>query len=710
MADVEKTVGVVYEGKDAGAAAEAKRQADALGKVGKAGEQAGVSLEKAGDASKRAQTALRGMSGAVYKADGRLEAMGKQAASARKAIDGMAAGLAGLAAAFGASKLLEIGEEGGALQVIRRNLQEIGVTADQVSDIAARLGGGSISQIELLISRVDAMGVSFDEMGGLADAALRISIERGEDSHVIFNKLIRAIATGKQTYLQQLGITLDLKQAWDDYAKSIGKTRQQLSETEKSQVSSRLAIEELNKAFAGQAPDKYASNLGEVRDRFNNLNDSIKRMVADSLADLGAVLGGGLFGANFASGPQKTRGQQAQAQLQDLLQLMNRLQAARAASPAATMAVIEEAGRAAGIQVETALEGVRTVREEYDGTVRDVVEVVEIDMGRLAALAERVQGQLAGAIAAAAKRSSKLTAEELKKTAGETEDDVVETGKQIGNALLEGLADALRADAADSALQRLALSLGASLEGMPDTGASFAAAILPEPEEIDVLDALTTKVMGVVGAVRDAAVAFYEWGDGIMTTLGLADSFSEAMAPAEGMLKGLGEAMAANIVQAIFYGESLQQMAAQALTALRDQAATEAIFQTAKGFAALATSVFYPPAGAAATAHFAAAGTFAGIGLAAGLGAAALGGGGGSAADATRAENGTRGAPRGASDFTSPEATSSGGGVSNYNFYGDVYDTREGAEMAYGARATQAIARNANLPGGPRIPAGSMGG
>lgn len=706
--DIEKRVGVAYEGRDAGAAAEAKRQADALAKVGKAGQAAGVSLEKNADASKRAQTAMRGMGTTLRGVTNDFEAVTRASAQTEKAIGGVAAGLAAMAAAFGASKLLEIGEEGGALQVIRRNLEEIGVTADQVSDIAARLGGGSISQIELLISRVDAMGVSFDEMGGLADAALRISIERGEDSHVIFNKLIRAIATGKQTYLQQLGITLDLKQAWDDYAKSIGKTRQELTESEKAQAASRLAIEELNKAFAGRAPDKYASNLGEVRDRFNNLNDSIKRLVADALSDLGAVLGGGLFGANFASGAELSRGQQARAQLQDLLQLMNKLQAARGASSAATMAVIEEAGRTAGLQVETALEGVRTVREKYDGTIRDVVEVVEIDEAALAALAARVQSQLAGAIAAAARRSSKITAEEMKKAATETEGDVVETGQQVGNAMLEGLVEALQVGVAEDALQALALSLGAGLDNLPDTGVSFAAAILPEPEEVDVLDALTAKVMGVVGAVRDAAVAFYEWGDGIMTTLGLADSFSEAMAPAEGMLKGLGEAMAANIVQAIFYGESLQQMAAQALTALRDQAATEAIFQTAKGFAALATSVFYPPASAAATAHFTSAAVFGGIGLAAGLGAAALGGGA-SAEDATRAETGTRAAPRGLEDFASPSAGGAGG-VSNYNFYGDVYDSEEAARRSLAARATSGIAMNAQIDGGPRIPGAAMGG
>lgn len=89
-------------------------------------------------------------------------------------------------------------------------------------------------------------------------------------------------------------------------------------------------------------------------------------------------------------------------------------------------------------------------------------------------------------------------------------------------------------------------------------------------------------------------------------------------------LDNVGRSMASAAVQSILLGKGFQAAAKGALVGLTVQAATEAIFQTAKGFALLA--VGRPDAAALA---FTSAKTFALVGAVAGVGAASLGGFGG---------------------------------------------------------------------------------
>jgi hypothetical protein len=129
-------------------------------------------------------------------------------------------------------------------------------------------------------------------------------------------------------------------------------------------------------------------------------------------------------------------------------------------------------------------------------------------------------------------------------------------------------------------------------------------------------------------------------------------------------MSAFGDAAAMGFAQAaagaILYGEGMKEAANAALNALALQATTEALFQTAKGLAALGLGLLgFGPGIAAANAHFASAAAFAGIAAISAGGAAATGGlnapggGGGSG-------GGSGGA--GSSSDLGPNSNSGGGG------------------------------------------------
>ena len=142
----------------------------------------------------------------------------------------------------------------------------------------------------------------------------------------------------------------------------------------------------------------------------------------------------------------------------------------------------------------------------------------------------------------------------------------------------------------------------------------------------------------------------------------------------------------------IFFGESFKESAAEVIKGLGQQAAVEALMNTAKG---LAAAVLNP---AAAGAYFAAAAGFGVAATAAGVASASLGGGGGGGG--ASAPTSPTGSPQIAPTAEREQAESSQM-VFNINFGGAVvYDTKQAAELALADRITNL--QNINRRGAPR--------
>ena len=143
----------------------------------------------------------------------------------------------------------------------------------------------------------------------------------------------------------------------------------------------------------------------------------------------------------------------------------------------------------------------------------------------------------------------------------------------------------------------------------------------------------------------------------------------------------------------LFFGESFKDSAAEVIKGLGEQAAVEALMNTAKG---LAAAVLNP---AAAGGYFAAAGVFGAAATAAGLASSALGGGGGGGGGGASAVSPT-GSPQTAPTPEREQAESSSM-VFNINFGGAViYDSKQAAEQAMADRITRL--QNVQRRGAPR--------
>jgi hypothetical protein len=143
----------------------------------------------------------------------------------------------------------------------------------------------------------------------------------------------------------------------------------------------------------------------------------------------------------------------------------------------------------------------------------------------------------------------------------------------------------------------------------------------------------------------------------------------------------------------LFFGESFKDSAAEVIKGLGEQAAVEALMNTAKG---LAAAVLNP---AAAGGYFAAAGVFGAAATAAGLASSALGGGGGGGGGGASAVSPT-GSPQTAPTPEREQAESSSM-VFNINFGGAViYDSKSAAEQAMADRITRL--QNTQRRGAPR--------
>jgi hypothetical protein len=165
----------------------------------------------------------------------------------------------------------------------------------------------------------------------------------------------------------------------------------------------------------------------------------------------------------------------------------------------------------------------------------------------------------------------------------------------------------------------------------------------------------------------------------------------QAMKSVQGFFGQMGRGFAEAAVGALFFGESFKESVGALLMALSQQAAVEALMNTAKGFAALAN----PITAAAAPGFFKAAGIFTAAATAAGLAGSAMGGGGGGVAVGGGGGVSPSGSPQTVGQAPQREEATTSTQVFNINFSGAVvYDTKRAAEEALADRITKVMSRN----------------
>lgn len=185
----------------------------------------------------------------------------------------------------------------GAIQKFGQSLGDLAGRADELDDLSGTfqaLGGkagqlqaakdallGTASSIDLL--KIANQGLLkdipgfADNFGLLADYSGRFAEATGTDAVEGLGKLTGALSTAKEAQLRKLGVLIDVDQAYQDYAVSIGKTSDKLTEAEKRTARQTAAVAELARKNAELAP---------MADSVNAALDAIGTSLSDGTAEM----------------------------------------------------------------------------------------------------------------------------------------------------------------------------------------------------------------------------------------------------------------------------------------------------------------------------------------------------------------------------------------------------------------------------------------
>lgn len=172
----------------------------------------------------------------------------KQAGVIEKGFSGIGAAMGLAATAMAVQSVARYGVEAAKMATanaaVESSFRDLASTAgqssDEILDALKNASGGAISEYDLMLSANRAMmlGVAdtAEEMAGLLDIARRRGQAMGLSTSQAFNDIVTGLGRGSALILDNLGIVIDLEEAYESYAAQMGKTANQLTDVEKKQA------------------------------------------------------------------------------------------------------------------------------------------------------------------------------------------------------------------------------------------------------------------------------------------------------------------------------------------------------------------------------------------------------------------------------------------------------------------------------------------
>lgn len=202
-------------------------------------------------------------------------------AKAGAALGGMA--VAGIAAAGGAVTKLAI--DAAPLEAIRTSFDNLAVSIgeDPVKALAAlrEASRGMITDTELIKSFNEAVMLAGDAMGKDLPALLQIAqasaAATGQDMGFMLDSLVKGIGRTSPMILDNLGLTIDLSEAYDAYAETVGKTAAELSKAEQQQAVLNAVVAQGDEFIAKMGGEMGGSQvaMAQLSTTVGNLKDSL---------------------------------------------------------------------------------------------------------------------------------------------------------------------------------------------------------------------------------------------------------------------------------------------------------------------------------------------------------------------------------------------------------------------------------------------------
>lgn len=178
--------------------------------------------------------------------------------------------------------------------------KSMGSDMDAIVESVKKASLGTVSELDIMAAASRAMmlgiGSDADKLGNLMEIAAMRGRMMGIDATQAFSDMVTGIGRMSPMILDNLGITIDADKTYNQFAKSIGKTAEQLSSAEKKQALLNRVLEEGNAMLAetGGLADDAASGFERLEANWADFINNIKGSLGDR--NLGGALNVILFG------------------------------------------------------------------------------------------------------------------------------------------------------------------------------------------------------------------------------------------------------------------------------------------------------------------------------------------------------------------------------------------------------------------------------
>lgn len=216
---------------------------------------------------------------------------------------GITAGIT--ASIFAVGKAWDLVQLGAKVQQQEKAFNEMatsfGANADKIIADMKKMSGETLSTSEAIqaASRAMTLGLDPAQFAKLTEISRAAARAMGEDVQFMFDSITLGIGRQSKMILDNLGIIVKAEEAYEQYAKSIGKTAESLTDSEKRQAFFNATVK------AGQAiVDKIDLSTKSWFERMQKVNAEIKTLkenlgkffmlVAEKFIALGGIIGTGL--------------------------------------------------------------------------------------------------------------------------------------------------------------------------------------------------------------------------------------------------------------------------------------------------------------------------------------------------------------------------------------------------------------------------------
>lgn len=251
-----------------------------------------------------------------------LDGVAKETASTTEKIAGLEKQFKSLAVgggvvfgalAYAGTQLTEIGAKSVSVALaFERMTKQAGMSTDALLSSLRDASAGTIAETDLMLTanKAIALGVGEDVEGmtTLMEIARLKGQNMGLTTTQAFNDIATGIGRGSPLILDNLGITIKLGEAQENYAKELGKTVAEMTDAEKKQALLNAVLKEgkAELAATGDVALTASEQLQKMGADMDNMKSAIGEALAPTFIELGEAIAGVLKGITDFSQKNET--------------------------------------------------------------------------------------------------------------------------------------------------------------------------------------------------------------------------------------------------------------------------------------------------------------------------------------------------------------------------------------------------------------------